>query len=148
MHELAVCQALLDQVAQVARDHRASKVTGVRILAGPLSGVEPALLQRAFTIARLGTIAASAELSISREPVIVACRHCDIESRTAANRLVCPSCNRPCASLVSGDALTLVSVEVERDPVERDPVERDPVCRHRPESTTTERTTNSGAINV
>lgn len=127
MHELAVCQALLDQVAQVARDNDAPVVTGIVIRLGPLSGIEAGLLRRAFSVARSGTVAETGVLSIEPEPVTIACRHCGIECRTTPNRLVCPSCARPCPHLVSGDSLTLVSIEVARDPVTQDPVSRDPV---------------------
>lgn len=126
MHELAVCHALLDQVTRLARENDASVVTGIVVRLGPLSGIEAGLLRRAFSVARLGTVAATAGLSIEMEPVTIACRHCGIECRTQPNRLVCPSCSRPCPHLVSGDSMTLVSLDVERDPVERDPVERDP----------------------
>lgn len=117
MHELAVCQALLEQVTEVAKENSASKVTGITVLLGPLSGVEAPLLQRAFMIARLGTVAATAELMIDSEPVTIRCRSCRLESRTTVNRLRCPFCEKPYPELITGDALTLSGVAVERDPI-------------------------------
>ena len=48
MHELSVCQGLLDQVTGIARQHQATGVARIRLRIGPLSGVEPQLLQQAF----------------------------------------------------------------------------------------------------
>ena len=69
MHELSVCQALLAQVEQVARENAAHSVEKVVLRIGPLSGVEPRLLQDAFPIARAGTVAAGAELVIEELPL-------------------------------------------------------------------------------
>ena len=64
MHELSVCQGLLDQVAGIARQNQATGVKLIRLRIGPLSGVEPQLLEQAFPLARAGTIAERAELAI------------------------------------------------------------------------------------
>ncbi|MDH3831910.1 MAG: hydrogenase maturation nickel metallochaperone HypA, partial [Gammaproteobacteria bacterium] len=40
MHELSVCQALIDQVARVAREQRAVRVSIIHVSVGPLSGIE------------------------------------------------------------------------------------------------------------
>ena len=62
MHELSVCQALIGEVEALARRHEARGVSRVRLVIGPLSGVEPALLQHAFPIAASGTMLAGALL--------------------------------------------------------------------------------------
>ena len=62
MHELAICQALIEQVEAVAREQDAVQVVQVRIGIGPLSGVEPQLLEQAFQLARAGSIATTASL--------------------------------------------------------------------------------------
>lgn len=117
MHELAVCQALLEQVTEVAKENSASKVTEITVLLGPLSGVEAPLLLRAFMIARMGTVAATAQLTIDSEPLTIRCRSCRLESQTTVNRLRCSSCGQPYPQLISGDSLILSNIAVERDPV-------------------------------
>ena len=47
MHELSVCLALMQQVERVCREHSARRVALIRLQVGPLSGVEPPLLERA-----------------------------------------------------------------------------------------------------
>ena len=65
MHELAVCQALLAQVDDIARVQNAIAVYEINVDVGPLSGVVPELLTQAFTIARAGTLAHAAELIVN-----------------------------------------------------------------------------------
>ncbi len=112
MHELSVCQALLDQVRGIATERGATAVSRVVLRVGPLSGVEPRLLEQAFPIARAGTVAADAELVIEELPLRVRCRQCGAESLCAANRLVCGQCGDWHTQLLSGDELLLASVEL------------------------------------
>jgi hydrogenase nickel incorporation protein HypA/HybF len=113
MHELSVCQSLLKTIGQTAQAHDADLVTRVYLSIGPLSGVEAPLLERAWTIAREGTIATTAELSISLIPVIVKCTVCGHEGEAKANSLVCGNCGDWRVTLVSGDEMLLTSLELE-----------------------------------
>jgi hydrogenase nickel incorporation protein HypA/HybF len=112
MHELSVCQGLLDQVAGIARQNQATGVKRIHLQVGPLSGVEPQLLEQAFPLASAGTIAEHAELAIETLAVRVRCTTCGAETETAANRLLCGACGDWHTQLVSGDELLLVSVEL------------------------------------
>jgi hydrogenase nickel incorporation protein HypA/HybF len=113
MHELAVCQSLMGQVSELARSHRARCVTGIVVEIGPLSGVVPELLNRAWPIARAGSVAAEAELLTRESPVRVSCISCGAETPAKANRLVCGDCGDWRTVLISGDELILASVELE-----------------------------------
>jgi len=116
MHELALCQALIAQVETLAREHQARGVAGVRLLVGPLSGAEPALLQSAFPLAAAGTVLDGAVLLIDAAPVLVACGSCGAESQATPNRLLCGACGDWRTRVVSGDELTLASVELVLEP--------------------------------
>lgn len=111
MHELAICQALLEQVEAIARQH-AAHVCRVRVAVGPLSGVEPQLLQRAYELACTGTAAEGSALIIDATPVRVRCRTCGVESTASANRLLCGACGDWRTDLASGDELLLMKVEL------------------------------------
>lgn len=111
MHELAVCQALLTQVERVAAQTRAGPVRRIVLKVGPLSGVEPQLLRHAFDVARLGGIAAEAELSIEPAGVRVRCLECNAESDAAANRLLCARCGAWHTQLLGGEELVLQRLE-------------------------------------
>jgi hydrogenase nickel incorporation protein HypA/HybF len=116
MHELTVCQALLAEVRHAARDVAAGPLCRVVVRAGPLSGVEPRLLARAFSLARAGTVAEHAELVLEEAPVRVHCLLCDAESEALPNRLLCGRCGGLRTRLVSGDELVLQRLEFRAPP--------------------------------
>ncbi|MDX1500259.1 MAG: hydrogenase maturation nickel metallochaperone HypA [Woeseiaceae bacterium] len=113
MHELSVCLALMEQVAAVAGLHRATGVSRIVLDVGPLAGVEPELLKKAFPLAAAGTAAAGAALDIRETDVVVRCSQCERESRATANRLLCAHCGDYRTRIVSGDELVLARVELE-----------------------------------
>ncbi|MCB1517386.1 MAG: hydrogenase maturation nickel metallochaperone HypA [Hyphomicrobiaceae bacterium] len=121
MHELSVCQGLIGQVERLAAEHKAERVTRILVLVGPLSGVEAPLLERAFTIARMGTLAEDAELEVHEMPVRVWCDACREETEASLNRLVCGKCGDWHVTLRSGDELLLKSVAL--DIPEEEPAE-------------------------
>jgi hydrogenase nickel incorporation protein HypA/HybF len=115
MHELSVCYGVLDQVEDIARQHDATGVRAIHLRIGPLSGVEPQLLEQAFPLARAGTIAADAELVIESLPIRVRCDTCGAETPATPSRLVCGACGDWHTRLMSGDELLLASVELTRE---------------------------------
>jgi hydrogenase nickel incorporation protein HypA/HybF len=115
MHELSVCQGMLGQVAAIARAHRARGVRRIRVQVGPLSGIEPHLLQQAFPLACAGTVADEAELVIENLPVRVHCETCGSDTDATPNRLLCGACGDWHTRLVSGDEMLLASVELVTD---------------------------------
>jgi len=112
MHELSVCLALMSQVNRIAAEHGARRVERIVLRIGPLSGIEPALLKNAFPLAAAGTVAEDAELAIDHSPVRVKCTICGAESEAAPNRLLCGSCGDFRTRVVSGEEMTLVSLEL------------------------------------
>ena len=112
MHELSVCQSLLEQVERIAADHGAERVERIRLRIGPLSGVEADLLRSAYPLAAAGTIAEGAELDIEPAPVLVHCVSCGAETEATPNRLLCGACGDWHTRLVSGDELLLASLEL------------------------------------
>lgn len=112
MHELSICQAIIEQVTDIASTHSARRVTAVTVMIGPLSGVEPELLAQAFPIARAGTLADGAELLVEPLPLKVHCRSCGAETEAQPNRLVCGACGDWQTDLISGDEMLLGRVEL------------------------------------
>ena len=120
MHELAICQALMNQVESIAAERNASSVVSIVVGMGPLSGVEAQLLKHAYPVASAGTVAEGAELVIENLPVRVKCTQCGRESNVLPNKLVCQDCGDWRTTLISGDELMLMSVELERKPEHAD----------------------------
>lgn len=116
MHEMAVCNELLTQVRASAFQHGARSVGAITVRIGTLSGVEPDLLERAFTVARAGDYTDRSRLVIETIGVRIRCRACGNENDAAANRLLCSACGGYAVDLVGGDELLLVSMELEGIP--------------------------------
>jgi len=112
MHEMSICQGLISQVEKIARERGASRVDSIVLSIGPLAGVEPELLSRAYEVARAETVAKNAELTIETGPVVVECRSCGASGEAKVNRLLCPSCNDWKVNLKQGDELLLLRLEV------------------------------------
>jgi hydrogenase nickel incorporation protein HypA/HybF len=115
MHELSVCQSMLRQVETIALQHQAKRVTAITLHIGPLSGIEPALLQQAFTLARAGSVAEQATLVIESLPIRIRCQQCGCESEATPNRLLCSHCGDYHTQVISGDEMLLASVELDVD---------------------------------
>lgn len=112
MHELSICMALMEQVERIALEHQAGRVERIVLQVGPLSGVEAPLLERAWPLASVGTLAEEAELLIETAPVKVKCTQCEAVSEVAPNRLLCAACGDFRTRLVSGDEMLLANMEL------------------------------------
>ena len=121
MHELAICQALMNQVESIALERNAVNVVTIVVGMGPLSGVEEQLLKHAYPVASAGTVAEGAELIIENLPVRVKCTQCGSESNALPNKLVCQHCGDWRTTLVSGDEMMLMRVELETGPDQTTP---------------------------
>jgi hydrogenase nickel incorporation protein HypA/HybF len=112
MHEFSICQALLQQLEELAACHGAHSVRRVTVQVGPLSGIEPSLLSAAFAVARHGGCAQDAELTLESLPLRIRCASCATEAEAAHDQLCCPACGSCCTQLLSGDELLLRRVEL------------------------------------
>jgi len=110
LHELSLCDDLLSQVIAIAAQHQAESVESITVNIGELSGIEPSLLNTAFSLLKAGTVAERAELIIQQSAVIVSCSQCNTQAEVAANRLLCPACGSADTLLLSGDEMILASV--------------------------------------
>lgn len=113
MHELSVCLSLLREVERIAREHKAARVAKIVVTVGPLSGVEPDLLQNAYPLAVAGTVAEDAELVIEVSEILVRCSQCGMDSAAKANRLLCGECGDYRTNLVSGNEMVLQTLELD-----------------------------------
>lgn len=113
MHELSLCQALIRQASQIAAQNSATQINQIQLRIGPLSGAEPELMQQAFPLASRGTCAESAVLDIELSPVEILCPECHNQSQVVINKLDCPHCGNWRTTLMSGDELLLVSVDLD-----------------------------------
>lgn len=111
MHEASLVQAVLTQVADFARQHRARRVTRVRVRIGEQAGVETDLFQFAFDALSRDSICNGARLEIVPEAVEWKCGNCGAPIR-AGDHLQCEACGWP-ARMVQGGSLILEQIELE-----------------------------------
>jgi len=112
VHEISLCQSLIDQVQQIAVTHGALGVGLVTLRIGPLSGVDPSLMQNAYPFAAAGSLAEESKLLIELSPLRVRCEGCGSETEVEPSLLICAVCGSHHTELVSGDEMTLMSVEL------------------------------------
>jgi hydrogenase nickel incorporation protein HypA/HybF len=116
VHELAVAQALVEQVDAVIEQNQANCASLIRVRIGPLAGVVPELLASAFPLAAAGSRMEHALLEFSHAPIKVHCQTCGADTEAAMNRLICSDCGDWHTQILSGDELLLESVELETTP--------------------------------
>ncbi|WP_029356664.1 hydrogenase maturation nickel metallochaperone HypA [Bosea sp. 117] len=92
MHEMALCESLLDSMRDAARTHGFDRVKRVRLVVGCFAGVEVEALRFGFDVVMRGSLAEGAELEVLDEPGTGWCFDCsqtvDMPDRLSA----CPSC--------------------------------------------------------
>jgi hydrogenase nickel incorporation protein HypA/HybF len=121
MHELSLCEDIINQLTALTGRHGANAVARVSVRIGALGGVEPMLLEHAFRSACIDTVAEQAEFLTEWVVARVRCRACGTEAETAQNDLRCPACGSHDTQLTHGDELTLASVELLVPELEADP---------------------------
>lgn len=92
MHEMALCESLLDAIRECAHAQGFSKVTRVRLTIGRFAGVEPDALRFGFDVVMRGSLVEGADLIIFDEPGSAWCFDC-CETVALSDRLApCPGC--------------------------------------------------------
>ena len=106
MHELAVVEAVVDQVAGRLGQQR---VVAIHLAVGKLSGVVPDALRFCFDLATSETTMDGAVLTIEEPPGQGQCRSCGRTFRMPDTLVLCP-CGSADVRIVGGDELVIRSV--------------------------------------
>ncbi len=115
MHEESLMRSLLRQVEELAQQHHARAVEEIEVEVGPLSGVEPLLLQDAFERLKDEFFWPRAELSVLQVGLDVLCQSCQSESQLQDFRFVCHQCGSTSLKILRGDAFRLLNVRMQID---------------------------------
>ena len=113
MHEIAIVQALIEQVQREVREAGATgPVVCLELVVGRLSGANPDSLRFAFGMLAPGTVVEQARLEIAEPKAVCACRVCG--ARTPIEELIveCPACGSAQIAIVEGRQLLLQAIEV------------------------------------
>jgi hydrogenase nickel incorporation protein HypA/HybF len=105
---MAIAEAILTVVLEAAQTH---KVDRVRVKIGALHAVVPESLRFSFQLAADGTEAQDAIVEIEDVPAAFHCRMCHAEDRLDGPSFHCHACGSPEITIMSGEELTVESVE-------------------------------------
>lgn len=108
MHELTLCQAIVDQAVERAAPAR---VVRVRLKIGRLSAVVHDAMRFCFDLCTVDTLAAGAILEIIEVPGRGRCRVCSTEVEMSGPVGSCP-CGSVDLEWLSGDDVLLSEIEV------------------------------------
>jgi hydrogenase nickel incorporation protein HypA/HybF len=112
MHEMALCQGMLDIIDEqrVAQSFR--RVRRVILEVGALGHVDPHALRFAFDVSARGTSAEDAELEIIEVPGKAWCMDCSSSIAIAHRGDGCPGCGGHTLIMEQGEELRLKELEV------------------------------------
>ena len=114
MHEMGIVQSIMDIVEQQAKIHSASKVIGIKLEFGALTGVMPAAIEFAFEVLSKGGVAEGARLDITIIPIRAVCFDCAREMTLEQYQPICPACSSGALKIIEGrDEMRIAELEVE-----------------------------------
>jgi len=113
MHEMSLCESICQIIEENARAQGFSRVKGVWLEIGELSGVEVEAMRFGFDAVSSGTLAEGARLEIIELPGTAWCMQCQ-KSVPAHRRFdACPECGGYQLQVTGGDEMRIKELEVE-----------------------------------
>ena len=112
MHEMALCESILDAIEGAAAREGFARVTAVRLEIGRFAGVETDALRFGFDVVTRGSVAEGAALIVIDQPGIGACFDCGAVSEIDDRLAPCPACGSARLAPSGGDALRIKDLEV------------------------------------
>jgi hydrogenase nickel incorporation protein HypA/HybF len=92
IHESGIAANIIEIAEKAARENSLSCVKEVNVEIGAFAGVEPNLLQFAFSILKKKTLLAESDLIIITPPLLLYCKNCETEYLGDVEDLRCPAC--------------------------------------------------------
>ncbi len=113
MHEVSLVRSLISQAIQAAEPVTPAGIRTIRVIVGPLTGMEPALVQQAFDALKDSASLTDCQLAIDEQRLEAMCLDC--EQKFIVNNFVfyCPRCASPRVRITQGDDFRLVSIDVD-----------------------------------
>jgi hydrogenase nickel incorporation protein HypA/HybF len=113
MHEMSLCEGIVDLIAEEARRHGFTRVKSITIDVGVLGHVDPQALAFGFDVVSRGTLADGARLVIEQVAGAGWCMDCSKTVPLAERFGACPECGQHHVQMTAGDELKLRELEVE-----------------------------------
>lgn len=113
MHEMSLCESVMQILEQTAAQQGFSRVKTVWLEIGELSGVEVEAMRFNFEVIRRNTLADQAALEIINVPGSAWCLPCGKNVRIAQRFDACPDCGSYQLQVNGGDEMRIKELEVE-----------------------------------
>ncbi|MHB1360380.1 MAG: hydrogenase maturation nickel metallochaperone HypA [Rhodocyclaceae bacterium] len=113
MHEMSLVESVRELIEDAAVREGFSRVSGVRVEIGQLSGVEREAFEFCFDIAMKDGIVAGARLEVVATPGRGACSECGRETALAVVYDPCEHCGAAPVAVIGGTQLRVIDLEVE-----------------------------------
>ncbi|MHC4124656.1 MAG: hydrogenase maturation nickel metallochaperone HypA/HybF [Planctomycetota bacterium] len=107
---MSLAVELINQIIKSAGENNLSRIDEIEIEAGELKLVVPDLIQNAFEVVSVGTIAEGAVLKIIEVKALVKCRKCGKEFRPEIDNFLCPECEIADFDIIRGNDIVLNSL--------------------------------------
>lgn len=112
MHEMSLCEGILQVLEDQAGEQQYSRVKTVWLEIGALAGVEPAALAFSFDVVCRGTLADGSRLEIIELPATAWCMQCAGPVEIRARHACCPDCGGSQLQVTGGDEMRIKELEV------------------------------------
>lgn len=110
MHEISIAENILNIVENVAKEKNLKLIDKIVLEIGKFSGVVPSLLQFALEQVKKDTIIEKTEIEIHTPPLILCCRHCDMEYFGDIEDLRCPVCSKENFDILQGKKMLVKTI--------------------------------------
>lgn len=112
MHEMSICESILQTLEEQARIQHFTRVERVCLEVGPLSGVEIKALKFGFDVVMRGSLAAGAKLQIIECPAEAWCMQCSATVPVKQRFDPCVTCGSHQLQVTRGEELRIKELEV------------------------------------
>ncbi len=112
MHEMAICQGIVEVLEEQALSQHFQRVEKVRLEIGPMAGVEIAAIRFCFDAVAKGTVANKAVLEIIETKGEAWCMSCSENITVTGRYEACPDCGSYQLQVTGGDELRIKDLEV------------------------------------
>jgi hydrogenase nickel incorporation protein HypA/HybF len=113
MHEMSICESIVQTLEEQAEVHSYSRVKAVWLEIGPLAAIEPDAMMFCFDAVTKGTLAENARLEIVQTKVAAWCLPCGKTVPIAQRFDACPECGSHQLQITGGEELKIMKMEVE-----------------------------------
>ncbi|RFD21351.1 hydrogenase maturation nickel metallochaperone HypA [Komagataeibacter melaceti] len=112
MHEMSLCESLIDVIEESGQRENFSRVRRVRVEIGRFAGVEVEALRFGFDVVARGTVVEGAALELHEAPGRAWCFDCGTDVELLQRLDPCPHCGGTRLQPTGGTEIRIMDLEV------------------------------------